>query len=647
MAPVPAHTGDRGTQIADLTRTARQCLVQVRGRTAGSGFLAAPGHVVTCAHVAGTAGSPVKVSWQGSEFDGAVLAASPAPVSGGLWPYPDLAIVGLTDLPEGHLCTWWHDQIPAGGQALTALGHSDKYRSVPEPLTSTFDYQGDQSLDGGLMLRMKRDEITPGMSGGPVLNLSTGGVCAVVKATRMDSTDMGGLATPIGALRHLDPVAYQALVRAHDTFHGQDPRWPDPPSHDTSPRWSAGIPLRWQRRLFGLLADAPAPVSESLPTAFHAAAGRYAHKPELPMHEHRDVITELDTLGAADHGLPRALLHVAAVAQELPRNPGLRLRSWIEHVGESLQLDRRLVAQILRSSAARPAVQRSVMVRLRPSVVDPSRYQVAMWRYEGRDAISPAAAESAALPLAEALGLAQRLLPEQLAILGRSGGDTVMVELIIPQELMEEAFDKWKPWARHAWSSLGRRHPVVLRDLERFDDDELHQYWRNRWNRFTAEVAAGGPSMALACDDDQADHEMIEGWIESDPALAVLVLAGSLRLPSSGIAMEVALASGVPVILWRRSDLDGCSGAASSGCPSRIARACSRDGEVDSCPADAFFASLRRDVGGTPPSQWPERVRQLRGEAATVRSAGHHAQDLVLLWDDPERQLPDAPLRYA
>ncbi|WP_030595461.1 trypsin-like peptidase domain-containing protein [Streptomyces fulvoviolaceus] len=640
---------------AQLIRSAQDCLVQVRGRTAGSGFLAAPGYVVTCAHVAGVTGSPVELFWHGRQLRGTVLAASPAPTAEGLWPYPDLAIVELQDPPGDHPCAWLHDRIPLGGQQLTSAGHSDKYRYEPEVVTSTFTCQGDQFFDGGLMLRLKQDEVTPGMSGGPVLDPSAGGVCAVVKATRMDSTDMGGLATPVGALRCLDPTAYRALVRAHDTFHAVDPRWPDVPAHQDAPRERATLPPRTQRTLFGLLAAAPAPAPESLLPAFREAAGPYASPPRLPLHEHRDVISELQALMVAER---RTLLYAAAVARELSGPPAERLRYWIEMWGASLGLDRHDLAQQLkaphtlphsrlRSSGGTPiGVPRSVMIRLRPSTVDPSRYHVAMWRYEGPDAISPADDESEALPLEEALAQARSLLPKQLTMLGGSGGDPVMVELIVPQELMEQDFDEWKPWAGKAWSSLGRKHPVVLRDLERFDDDELHQYWRSRWQRFTAQVTSGGPAMALAC-DDEADQEMLEGWIESEPSLAALVLAGSLRNPSSGAVLEVALASGVPVILWRRSEAHHCSASAYSGCPHRIPRGCSDSEDAGSCPAEAFFSGLRTDVAVAAPSQWPERVRQLRGKAAAAPAGGHHAKDLVLLWDDPERRLPDAPLRYV
>src|SRR4051794_21361192 len=149
---------------AQLRKSAQHCLVQVRGQTAGSGFLVAPGYVITCAHVAGVTGSHVELSWHGAELTGTVLAASPAPDRAGLWPYPDLAIVALRNPPEGHPCARLQDRIPLGGQQLNAVGYSEKFRWEPDVVTTTFTYQGDQYLGSGLLLRLKHDEVTPGMS---------------------------------------------------------------------------------------------------------------------------------------------------------------------------------------------------------------------------------------------------------------------------------------------------------------------------------------------------------------------------------------------------------------------------------------------------------------------------------------------------
>ncbi|MER7108562.1 VMAP-C domain-containing protein [Streptomyces sp. NPDC000229] len=631
-----------------LTEQGRRCLVRVHGRTSGSGFLAAPSYVVTCAHVSGAAvGSPVTVHWGKAELDGRVVAASPAPTGGGLWPYPDLAIVKLSDAPTDHPCAWWYDRLPSGGSPLTAIGFSDKYRAVPEPLTSTFEYQGEQTLDGGRMLRLKRDEVTNGMSGGPVLDLSTGGVCAVVKATRSADSDMGGLATPIGALRLLEPSAYRALVRAHDSFHVRDLRWPFSSPHPPTPPWSAGIPMPAQRQLFAMLASAPAPAPDALSAGFHQASGRYAAAPELPLRAHRDVVSELESLVTPGHRAPRTLQYLAMVAREHAGELGSRLRTWVDLMGGVLGIDRGEWAGLWEPTPP-PAILRSVMVRLRPSVVDRDRYHVAMWRYEGPDAISPVAAESAALPLEEALDLTRQRLPDQLALLGRSGGDRVMVELIVPQQLMEEDFDAWRLWPRRAWSSLGRKYPVVVRDLERFEDEELHPTWRERWDRFTAGAVAGQQALGLACNSHQADHEMLEGWMETDPDLAALVLAGSLRLAPSTTALEVALSCGVPVVMWRRTQRDSCAvPQAEKGGAAPHTRACLGCGEQGRCPTADTFAKLRRDLHDAPPGRWPEKVRRLRGEAASRAADEHHALNLVLLWDNPDRQLPDTPLHYA
>ncbi|MDH2424030.1 trypsin-like peptidase domain-containing protein [Sphaerisporangium sp. TRM90804] len=640
------------TTADHLGRLMKSCLVQVRGSTFGSGFFAAPGHVVSCAHVAGRPGDPVKVFWEGGEFEGTIADASPAPEGGEIWPYPDLAIITLARPPDAHPCVWLDDRIPDGGTLLKAAGYSDKYRAVPERLTADFAYSSDQDLDGGLMLRLKRDEVPPGMSGGPVLNTRSGGVCAMVKATRMEDTDMGGLAVPVGALRRLAPAAYSRLIRAHDAFHGRDHGWASAADElaAASPARRGAIPRSEERAMFALMSGLPGAGNPK--AAFAAVAGPLVPLPETPMHEHRDVVSELEAMARTVDDVPRGLRYAATLAGATHGAAGARLSERVHLIAGMLGLGDRLHTPL---TPRRPGPPSSVMVRLRPSRRDHTRYHVGMWRYEGPAAITPAGPESPAGPLPEALALVRERLPEQLAILGRSG-ETTMVELIVPRDLMEEDFDSWKLWPRRAWSSLGRKHPVVLRDLERLEDEELHPDWKRRWNHFLRD-SAGAP--ALVCNGDRLDHEVLEGWIESDPTLAALVLAGSPRHTSSGAALEVALAAGIPVIIWRRTDTLDCPRgdhprcASGTGAPdaleprARPVAGARADTGRDVCAAHDFHAELTGPAAREASTPWPERVRILRGEAVSARAPAHYAQGLVLLWDDPERRISDPPMRYA
>jgi len=65
-------------------------------------------------------------------------------------------------------------------------------------------------------------------------------------------------------------------------------------------------------------------------------------------------------------------------------------------------------------------------------------------------------------------------------------------------------------------------------------------------------------------------------------------------------------------------------------------------------PADAapYLDSLRTELARTRLDELPERVRGWRKQAFLARGA-HFGQDLVLLWDDYDRRLPDTRGEYA
>ncbi|MFJ5091652.1 trypsin-like peptidase domain-containing protein [Streptomyces sp. NPDC088674] len=191
--------------------------VQEAGLFLGSGFLAAPQWVLTCAHVLfdGAAQRPVgkgervivcQVGPSGLPFalEGEVAAVLPEHVPAtGSWPAPDLALVRLRR-PAPYTCAYLSDR-PAG----TQLDGSGLYQ------VGWIDNGGQLTLRGGAVtvagtlggpgeaeqLLLKGEGFIAGSSGGPVVDLRRGEVVAVVKSRLREGGS--GSAVDLACLRSL------------------------------------------------------------------------------------------------------------------------------------------------------------------------------------------------------------------------------------------------------------------------------------------------------------------------------------------------------------------------------------------------------------------------------------------------------------
>ncbi|MPY48774.1 S1 family peptidase [Streptomyces acidicola] len=209
-----------------IRRLLADCLVRITGSGAagGTGFFVAPGTVLTCAHVVSgaEAGQSLRAEWQGGGAQARLIAVHPAPSgrsAAGPYPYPDLAVLKVER--SGHPCVRldldeprWEDRVHGCGYTRTWSRDDAQVEPV------TFTYEGVHEVGGGL-LKLAGGQAVPGMSGGPLLNLRTMGVCGVLKTTRDPALPTGGWGVPVGLLRKLHPE----VVAAHDTFHRGDCRW--------------------------------------------------------------------------------------------------------------------------------------------------------------------------------------------------------------------------------------------------------------------------------------------------------------------------------------------------------------------------------------------------------------------------------------
>ena len=593
-------------------RLLRDCLVQITGEElSGSGFFAAPGLVVTCAHVVGRSRAVV-VRHSTSVWEGTVRYSSAPPGHGGLWPYPDLAVVEVPAATGLQACAWLDQRTPSLRSFLQIVGFSEVYQHELQQTSASPTFDGIHDL-GGQMLLLGGREVPSGMSGGPVLNLTTGGVCGVAKASRLKGADMGGLAVPIWALRETDPAIYRRLIRAHDRFFAEEQEWAVACDALEQSK-SHGLHQDEERQLRGILARLSVPQDHQ--DRFVRAVGRESVAPDRRLVDSADVVTELAAQVPPPAGhLPYVLRYAADLARDLTGKQAQLVRDWALVTAGRLRLGKEATARL--DAGVEFGEPSSLMIRLRPVGFDQTRLEVSIWHYFDASTVIPVPLDTPPLSLPEALRLIRDELPRQLAAMSAGSAD-ITVEVFLPPQLLEENFESWRIWPEQPWSALGRKHAVLVRDQSRLDNDRVAPEWQKRW------ITGIGRDLGTSCDrvpcTDRRSHEAVEGWLAQDHHRCVLVFASSPLRSEHRPAVEVGLSSGIPVMMWRRGSCDGCRG------------------EV--CPGDSFLRQLSAALAGVRLPELPERVRQLRAQAADPGPADHCAEDLVLLYDDPSRRPP-------
>jgi hypothetical protein len=602
--------------VDQLRHLLRDCVVSV-GTHGGTGFLVSPALVLTCAHVLAPDATTAVVRWRGAPYAAVVLHRTPAGPGGGLHPPPDLALLRLTDPPD-HPCALLADRTPDDGVPLVVAGHARVYQpdAPPEPFTARTRFGGEAVIGGHPMLRLTGDEIPPGTSGAPVLDTRTGAVCGIVKSARAGGPASGGVAVALRSLRTLPGDLYRRLWDGHDRYHA-----------DSGGLWiavadtlasSAPLLPAEHRELRSLLQRLPP--GADLAGLYRDAAGRFAREPEFPFRHYRDVLSDLGELVPVLPGeLPPEMRCAAVLARRLRHTAaGRELRDWTLLAAGRLGL--RDEARRGLGDTADQGIRPSILVRLQPSTPRPDRYRLTAWRLTVTGEVVPLFHDDDPLPSGRVLTAVQELLGRHLA----DADDDLFVEIAAPRALAQADFEGLTPWPGRPWSRLGRRHPVVLRDVERLDRPAPGQRWRARW-KYLSDQDIGAALRGVEC-PDPCDHEMVEGWLEQAIDRAAITPPCSPGGVATDVLLEVGLASGVPVMLWRRGRCDHHGTLAGQACAD-----------------DRLLAALRRAAAGTPLDELPELVRSLRAEAA-ARGEGddHCGRSLVLLYDDPDR-LPPRP----
>jgi GTPase SAR1 family protein len=204
--------------LEDLLRAAT---VRVEGGPrSGAGFFIAPGLVVTCAHVVGEAAELHVISGAASAeaIPELRLTDRGRPIPDLDEDYPDIALLRIE--MGDHPCVALDEDMPTYGDRFQIYGFPTEGGS--DLLTAaSLEYRGIKAQAPTEFIDLASDTVKPGMSGGPLLNLRSRGVCGVVVATRSPSSPDGGLAVSWIALGD----RLTAVITANRAFHREHRAW--------------------------------------------------------------------------------------------------------------------------------------------------------------------------------------------------------------------------------------------------------------------------------------------------------------------------------------------------------------------------------------------------------------------------------------
>jgi len=168
-----------------LEEILERCTVKIKlpGKSGrGTGFFVDSDLILTCAHVVkGATSEPVQVYWQNQEaFEIAVIEE--------IYSDPfDIALLRLSSVSNKFPCVYLDTDIRSS-DVFYAFGYPDDFENGA-PVT--FECEGITG-DEPPLIKFKRGQARPGLSGSPLLNQRTGRVCGIVKFTRDRATDLGG-----------------------------------------------------------------------------------------------------------------------------------------------------------------------------------------------------------------------------------------------------------------------------------------------------------------------------------------------------------------------------------------------------------------------------------------------------------------------
>ena len=611
--------------LQELTKAS---VVRVRGGQGGTGFFVTPTAILTCAHVVATdrvvtARTVSVVTSNGARLTGEVDARPQEWTGGKVWPYPDLCLIRLADLPE-----YRHHQPVLLGETpdeieVYLIGFGNPYDDSKPRTIGGGRIAGSADLVGGTALGIVDCDMPAGLSGAPVVDTRHGVVCGVAKSTRRPEADMGGLAIPAMAIRAEFPDVWDWNQQAA----GSSGQWPvlrDALRDGESPDYPVLTNSEWKA-----LAD---------------AVERFSYQGKQLTLVWREVVDSLagdksfNTLPAlvddlsvrlSQNGLDPLikLFEVFASRTDGPLESDLR-----KHASDLAVRNEQTPALDEYRSRQVPRERPVIVIRIEPSC-EPGEVKLQAWAYDYWEAPKRpvnTALERGPHPIAKV----EETILQVLHRVVQAWAPPTIVQLALPDEMLDDAVEGWM---LHGFP-MGIRHPVVVRFGEWPDDEPdengpdptqassgaeaLMRSWKGRFSSLTTPPSWRAWTRHWVDCANLRNASQLYGMLNSPgrpPFIAMTSWPGGDPVP---VPVQLARAAGAPVIVWRHS---ACLMRNPAGCT----------GTAGTCPGSMFRQHVIDALSNTTFDRLPEKVRSIRAEAAE-RSDPELGLGIAMLWEDPD-----------
>jgi len=321
----------------------------------------------------------------------------------------------------------------------------------------------------------------------------------------------------------------------------------------------------------------------------------------------RDVLSQLEDLQWPDDGVPPLLRFVELLAGRVRDPHSAELHSWLCRFAErrGLPPPSRPVPALSEQVGRHPPTHAYLVIECRPDSASPDHYLTSAWlQYPGEPGIS-LLREDLPKPFGELPSLLERLLTRDHHVVNRHASE-LTVEFVLPRQLVGAPFDQYRYTSRGLPRRVGLDHPVVVRSLDRMRNQHLRRSWQRKWDWFTRNPQDGVVTW-VAVSGEYGAERLYAMLAEKSKVCLVMAFAPEDG-PDLVDELEIGLQAGTPILLWRREAAD----------PQQFITEVSKLLSAD-------LMSL------------PQRVQELRIEAAQAVDDRHPGNHLTLLFEDADR----------